>query len=70
MTVLNKMEKNYYGKSVKNNLQSVWEGINVCGCFGRQMEGNDSIEQNGKNLLGKKCKKRSVEARVLTLTRA
>ena len=29
------------------------------------MEGNDSIEQNGKNLLGKKCKKRSVDRNFL-----
>ena len=33
------------------------------------MEGNDSIEQMEKKLFGKNWKKRSVEARVLTLTR-
>ena len=48
MTVLNKQKKNYQGKSVKNDLQSVWEGIDVCGCVGSQMEGNGSIEQMEK----------------------
>ena len=43
MTVLNKMEKLLAKKCKKNNLKSVWKGINVCGFVGRQMEGNDSL---------------------------
>ena len=37
-------------------LLGVWEGIDVCGCVGRQMEGNDNIEQNGKNYQAKSVK--------------